>query len=356
MTIDHRIPPDALAGLFPDDPPAAWTRSRHPYSPTVVRDGATAFLVMRRPHTASAKVVASTWDDLEAAVGLFEELIAREREAGTARIAWELDDAPGTHPEDVDRFLTRMGLRPLRDPYPSAPGTVGIRGFALDLRGHDHPELPYYAQTTDFTCGAVTALLATNALDGTGLRGESRDDDRDAELAFWRRATNFPAIDPVGLLVELAAELSEGASLRAWISTAEPVLLEGQPDGFMRDTKVLLQRESAEQAQRRGLEIVREWTPMATLREHLDGGGLAIVLIDERPMHDDPTPHWVLAHAATDEDVVVQDPWINAPEGETWIDGHDLPIAWSEFDAMARWGDPAYRAIVLIQSPSSRAG
>ena len=337
----------ALDELFAGAPAAAWTRSRTPYSPTLIRDGDTAFLVTRRAHTPSVKIAASTWRDLDAALRTLDEFIAAERGAGTARIAFEIG-ADSPHPADAAELLERAGFRALREPYASAPGTVGIGGYVLDLRDRPHPELPYYAQTTDFTCGAVTALLATNALDGAGLRGQSREDDRDAELAFWRRATNFPAIDPVGLLVELSAELPTSATASAWISTDGPLLLEGEPAGFMRDAKVLLQEESALHARRRGLEIVREWLPVTALRDRLRDGGMAIVLIDERPMHDDPTPHWVLAHAADDEVVVVQDPWINAPEGESWIDGHDLPIAWDDFDAMARWGDPAYRAVVLI--------
>lgn len=56
-------------------------------------------------------------------------------------------------------------------------------------------EPPYYRQSTDFTCGAVVALVAQ-----AGAEVVPRESlDRSAELTLWRDATNFPACEPVGL-------------------------------------------------------------------------------------------------------------------------------------------------------------
>lgn len=84
------------------------------------------------------------------------------------------------------------------------------------------------------------------------------------------------------------------------------------------------------------------------MTEKLRAGALSAVLIDVTPMHNAPTHHWTLAHAVDERFVYVQNPWINAPQGETWLDGHDMAISLDEFDAMARWGDLPYRAVVVI--------
>ncbi|WP_311477399.1 peptidase C39 family protein [uncultured Gulosibacter sp.] len=324
-----------------------WRRSRHPYSPQLHLGDGVAFLTMRRAHTAVTKVVASAWHESADIDGAVAALLDYSRERGDARLLWEIPAEPPAHPENIREVLTRAGGWQLREPYASADGTENVAGWALAAGGGRHPEPPYYAQTTDFTCGAVSALLTVNHLTGGGLAGADRQGDRRAELAFWRRATNMPAIDPTALLVELAAELPEH-EVSLSISQDGPVLLEGS-DGFMRESKVLLQHEARMHAEQARLRIVTEWQSVSTLAAALQAGAVAIVLIDEVPMHNDPTPHWVIAHAADERYIYIQDPWINAPEGETWLDGHDLPIAIAEFDAMARWGDPAYRAIIEVR-------
>lgn len=336
-----------VAALTGGELPEAWRRSRHPYHPELHFGDGEAFLTMRRAHTAVSKVVASVWHpdaDIDAAV---QALLEQSRGRGDARLLWEVPVEPAAHPDNIREVLTRAGGWQLRAPYASADGTEHIEGWALAAGGDRHPEPPYYAQTTDFTCGAVSALLTVNHLVGGGLDGSSRQADRRAELAFWRRATNMPAIDPYALLVELAAELPEHEVSLA-ISEPGPVLLEGS-DGFMRESKELLQREARMQAEQAGLQITTEWQSVTALAAALRDGAIAIVLIDEIPMHNDPTPHWVIAHAADDRYIYVQDPWINAAEGESWLDGHDLAIAHDEFDAMARWGEPAYRAIIMAR-------
>lgn len=381
-TFDGPPTPAALASRSPllaGPLHAAWTRHRRPSEPRLVFGDDAALLVTRRPATATIKVCASAWPDdapaarIDAAIG---GLIDLARGEGAVRLVWELDadvagrdagnaagrDAAGRgtagprrHPAGVRAALERRGFVAPRAPIASGDGTVGVAGLALDLVPLDRDEPAYYAQTTDFTCGAVTALLALGQLDATaGFAGEAPGADRDAELAFWRRATNFPAIDPLGLLVELRRELPEAAAVEAWISVDGPVLLEGVEDGFERDTKVLLQRESARQALALRAPVHRAWLELPALARRIRSGALALVLIDEVPMHDDPTPHWVLAHAAHapaegEGFVLVQDPWIDAAAGETWLDGHELAIASASFDAMARWGEPAYRAVVLVE-------
>lgn len=355
VTLPERPDPAELAAASPllAGPLAeAWTRNRHPYRPELLVADDGALLVTHRPRTAQRKVAASAWRP-GAGAAVVAALVERMRESGIARLVWEAPgpDAGGpAHPDDVDEVLEAAGFRRLRAPYASAPGTTGVAGWALELVPLPHDEPPFYAQTTDFTCGAVTGLLVANLLDAdAGLTGRDRAVDRATELAFWRRATNFPAVDPLGLLVELARELPAEAALDAWISVDGPTLVEGVEPGFELETKELLQRESAREASELGLPVRREWLSMERLRERVAEGARAIVLVDLVPMHDDPTPHWVLLHAVGDDVVLVQDPWLNAERGETWLDGHDLAIADDDFSAMARWGDPAYRAVVLVE-------
>lgn len=108
---------------------------------------------------------------------------------------------------------------------------------------------PYYGQTTHFTCGAVTALVAqahAGVLEPEAL-------DRRAELTLWREATNFPVCEPVGLGV---------AVRRAWpscpvevrLDTDGPVLVGHHPQSEQ-EWRADLQRMSREDAARTGVPV-----------------------------------------------------------------------------------------------------
>ncbi len=57
-----------------------------------------------------------------------------------------------------------------------------------------------------------------------------------------------------------------------------------------------------------------------------------------------------MAFAATPG--LASDPWIDDHLGESWVDASALAIPRSALDAMAWYGDPAYRcAVVLRPSP-----
>ncbi|WP_372450893.1 peptidase C39 family protein [Rhodococcus qingshengii] len=46
-------------------------------------------------------------------------------------------------------------------------------------------------------------------------------------------------------------------------------------------------------------------------------------------------------HSAHDGIFLVDDPWVDPDEGESWLDGHDVPIAAKALGAMTWWGEPA---------------
>lgn len=339
-----------LASALGEETAATWRLDRGP-QPVAVRtaraDGriVAALLESRRPATAAAKI-AATWHaagEEEALIGLVEESVAAATARGDAAVKWQAPPAtelPG-----------RLGFARMRDPYVSAPGTTGVAGWIRWLRVIPHGEPRYYAQTSTFTCGAVTALLATESLGAPGFAGDPGD--RDRELAFWRSASNFPACEPVGLGVALRESLdaaSAGAAVDVLLDTDGPALLEQYADGgFDRAFREELQAASLRRAEELGIPVRRERVTVEELAVRLAAGERALVLIDCVAMYGFPAPHWVLAHAARDGVVLLEDPWISAAWGETWVDTHELPVTLDDLDGMAAWGPDGYRGVVLVR-------
>ncbi|WP_448005971.1 peptidase C39 family protein [Agromyces bauzanensis] len=337
---------DLLAEL--GDASERWLRSRHPYQPTVrtARRGGrpvAALLTTRRPNTLAVKIAAYWATDDAAGSGLVDELIRESAASGDAVVKWEV-----ATDEPVPPFAARLGFAELTAPYVSAAGTTGLRGFARWLRATPPVEPPYYAQTTEFTCGAVAALLATEAAGEAGFGGGGVA-GRDREITFWRGASNYPACEPIGLAVALQRETDPG-TVEVHLDHDGPVLLESFGDGFDHAFRAELQTESLRQARTLGLPVGRERIAVSEIERRIVGGALALLLIDEGPMHDgQAVPHWVLAHHAADGVVVIQDPWITADEGESWIDTHLLPIRSEIVDRMTAWGPARYRGVIFLE-------
>ncbi|MFD8581671.1 peptidase C39 family protein [Streptomyces californicus] len=341
---------------------------RAPHAPRLVAvpgDGgwAAAALVTARPGTAYAKIVDAVGDVPAAA----SAVVAYAEEQGLVQVVWEGWTVSG---EDA----AAAGFAPLRPPLPGGTDEpAGPRtGYVRWTAGEGVAEPAYYRQSTHFSCGAVTALLAQ--VRAGVVRPESLD--REAELTLWRDATNFPACEPVGLGVAVRRRWPS-SSVEVFLDTEEPVLLD-HLDGDEREWRAVLQRASRTDADRLGVPVHGRRLSLAELREAVAGSGTAeareavagrdaaeareafagpgrcrhvLLLVSLATMQGFDVPHWVLCHGAVPGAVVVEDPWFNTAAGETWVDAHLLPVADGSLDAMSLLGgEVRVRGAVLIDA------
>ncbi|MFF5876589.1 peptidase C39 family protein [Streptomyces californicus] len=401
----HPVPyavPYAVVPYAPGAGPSAWPEElrriagpevlerwgavdRAPHAPRLVAvpgDGgwAAVALVTARPGTAYAKIVDAVGDVPAAA----RAVVAYAEEQGLAQVVWEGWTVSG---EDA----AATGFAPLRPPLPGGTGEpAGPRtGYVRWTAGEGVAEPAYYRQSTHFSCGAVTALLAQ--VRAGVVRPESLD--REAELTLWRDATNFPACEPVGLGVAVRRRWPS-SSVEVFLDTEEPVLLD-HLDGDEREWRAVLQRASRADADRLGVPVHGRCLSLAELREAVTGSGTAeareafagreaaevretgaravakaretaeareavaglgrcrhvLLLVSLATMQGFDVPHWVLCHGAVPGAVVVEDPWFNTAAGETWVDAHLLPVADASLDAMSLLGgEVRVRGAVLIDA------
>lgn len=204
---------------------------------------------------------------------------------------------------------------------------------------------PYYGQTTHFTCGAVTALVAqahAGALPREAL-------DRQAELTLWREANNFLACEPVGLGVAVRRAWPS-APVEVHLDTERPVLLGHHPEKEQ-EWRALLQRASREDAARTGVPIDPGHLAMTAIRDAIGRREHVLLLLSLAGMQGFDVPHWVLCHGVVPGAVVIEDPWANAATGDTWVDAHLLPVPDASLDTMSTLSPGRFRGAVTIGRP-----
>ncbi|MFI1016634.1 peptidase C39 family protein [Streptomyces sp. NPDC020965] len=339
-------PPPGLVPLVGDEVSERWrTVDRSAHAPRLVavpggegEEWTAAALVTARPNTAYLKIVDAV-GDVRAAVEAVVTLAGRR---GLAQVKWEGWTARA---EDV----AATGFTVLKPPLTQSEGAAGpAAGYVRWLREGVTTTPPYYGQTTHFTCGAVTALVA-QAHAGT-LEWEALD--RQAELTLWRDATNFPACEPVGLGVAVHRAWPS-SPVKVHLDAEQPVLLDHYPEND-REWRALLQGASRKDAERTGVPIDPHRLSLSAVRESIGRREHVLLLLSLAEMQGFDVPHWVLCHGVVPGAIVIEDPWTNATTGDTWVDAHLLPVPDSSLDMMSVLSPEGFRGAVTIGRPQER--
>ncbi|CAN5705401.1 hypothetical protein BH09ACT8_BH09ACT8_44050 [soil metagenome] len=340
-----------LASLLGPEMAPRWQIRREPYRPRIVavsRDGATvaAALISGRPATAAVKIV-DLWsiDDGEADALLLDTLVTLALAEAAVVLKWETRAGA-----DLPLFAVERGFLAMRWSS-QREDSEPVGGYALWLDPIPHHEPRYRAQTTDFTCGAIAALIAAELAGQPGFVGDSTD--RRLEIDFWRRASNYPACEPIGLAVALRRHVGAARGVEVALDSASPILLEDFT-GFEREFRIELQNDSMREAAELEIPIRKDRIAVSEIATRVAADEVALLLITQTPMHADNEAHWIIAHASDGHSVVlVQDPWVDRPAGETWVDSHDLPIRLGDLDRMCSWGGEDSRGVVFLTRQST---
>ena len=290
-------------------------------------------LVTSRPHTAYLKIVdvVGTTAGVDAVVGA---VLEDARRAGAVAVKWEGGGSGAG--------FTELEPPPVSGPGTSSPATGSVRWLVPEVTVRP---VRYYGQTTVYTCGAVTGLSASAALPASA--GDPVVLDAEAETAFWAEATNHPACEPVGLGVALAHRRPD-LEVTIALDTDQPVVLEHLNDEESA-WRADLQRQSRRSATELGIPIVSRRLTVAEIAAALRAGTEVLLLISIQLMRGFPVPHWVRCCGVAGDAVLIDDPSVDPASGESWVDGHLLPIASASLDAMAAYGAGGYRGAVMLR-------
>lgn len=211
--------------------------------------------------------------------------------------------------------------------------------------------LPYYGQSTGFTCGAASLLMVMKGLD------PETPFDRVHELQVWREAntvfmgSGHPGSSPYGIAL---AAWRRGFRPEIWNSHRGAVLLDYCRKPEWRKAGKLVQEADEASVRELGVPVTTRKWDVADLREALAGGAIPIVLVSTRAFHGDNTPHWVVVADCDDEFVYVNDPWISRGKGQTARSQAGRKATHGVFMKMAKYGPRDERSVVLVRGVEIR--
>jgi len=207
--------------------------------------------------------------------------------------------------------------------------------------------VPYYSQTTDFSCGPSSLLMAMKTLD------PKIDFSRTHELLLWREANTIfmggpghGGCGPTGLA--LAAH-RRGFDVEVWVNHTGTLLGSRPKDKDRAKVMGLVQQADLAEMKRCKIPYRIGARGINELRGDIEQGAVPVVLVSMDYIHKDPTAHWVVVTGIDDENVTVNDPWISKDLGYTRRTMADYVVPRSEFPAMTAYGQRKERATVLLR-------
>jgi|SRR5690554_140262 len=219
-----------------------------------------------------------------------------------------------------------------------------IRHVAENLIRHD---MPWYQQTTEFTCGPSALMMAMASLDANYYPLLQQT----TELDIWRDSTTIfmttgrGGCHPVGLALAAA---KRGFHAEAWINQQTTLFVDGVRDPAKKAVLHVVDQHFRKQAE--DLQVVVHNTDISQqeIAACLDEGAAVIVLISTYRLDGKKAPHWVTVSAMDEHCLYVHDP--DPTEGEqTAIDCQYMPIARADFDKMSMFGKERLRTAVVLR-------
>ncbi|MGI0152495.1 peptidase C39 family protein [Pseudidiomarina sp. WS423] len=205
--------------------------------------------------------------------------------------------------------------------------------------------VPYRTQTTDFTCGPASLLMAMAYFDIACA------DAHHEELEIWREATTIfmtsghGGCGPHGLA---RAALKRGLQVELHVSEAGPLLLDSVRSSDKKQIMARIQEADIAALEREQVPIVIGEYPVAQLMADLQQGKLVIALISTYVFDESKAPHWVLICAADEHYVYINDPDQDTFAWQSPAERQYIPIPIATFKRAFGFGKRKQRAAVVL--------
>jgi ribosomal protein S18 acetylase RimI-like enzyme len=202
----------------------------------------------------------------------------------------------------------------------------------------------WYQQTTDFTCGPASLMMAMSKVD------ENIQPNRSVELDMWREATTIfmtsghGGCHPVGLA--LAAK-KRGFDAQVYMNTEAPLFLDGVRSDEKKEVMQLVHEQFVAQAHEQSIPLVYADVQQEDISTWLDQGFGVLVLISTYRLDGKKAPHWVAIIEMDEDCFYVHDP--DVADDQQPLDCQYLPIARSDFEQMSTFGVGRLRTAIAIR-------
>lgn len=208
-------------------------------------------------------------------------------------------------------------------------------------------KVPFYKQTTDFTCGPAALLMAMAALDKKVVLSQNH------ELDIWREATTIFMLSghggcgPRGLAL---AAMKRGFKAEIFLSQKDELFLDSVRSEKKKEVLKIVHEDFKKKAREAGIKTHFSPVNLKLIKERMDRGQVPLILISSYQITQTKTPHWVVISAIDEHYVYLHDSdYDDNTELETSYDGVYLPVTHQKFREMARWGSKKLEAALFIK-------
>ncbi|MBE0469240.1 MAG: GNAT family N-acetyltransferase/peptidase C39 family protein [Methyloprofundus sp.] len=206
-------------------------------------------------------------------------------------------------------------------------------------------QVPYYPQSTEFTCGPSSLIMAMSALDADTLQTQAH------ELQLWRESTTIfmtaghGGCGPHGLAL---AAWRRGFKVDMYLSQQDILFFNSVRSQEKRAIITLVQEDFMQQLKQTSVTIHQRNIEIDELIAHLDAGHIPLILISTYRINRNKAPHWVVLTAHDEHFMYLHDPDVDDEPHASITDNVFVPVPKVDFQAMARFGRSQLQATLII--------
>ena len=221
-------------------------------------------------------------------------------------------------------------------------GIAPLKGMRIDV--------PYYAQTLDFTCGPACLMMAFKYFN------PEIELNRVLEIELWREATlvfmtsGFGGTGPFGMALSAR---KRGYTVKVLLSARQTPFFSSVRIKDKREVIRLLHNDLKNKALALGVKDKYYDFSLEDIAREMQRGKLAIVLISTYRLHGDRAPHWVVVTGYDSEFIYCHDPYEKFYIRNRKL-ARDVKIHIEDFRKMRRYGKNLYKCVLFIGPAKTR--
>jgi len=268
-----------------------------------------------------------------------------------------------TFSSDNDSSYIRLEVKASNKPAIKLYEKLGYNRFAIKHQYYDNDEdaicfekkvqvigkkekklnVPFYKQTTEFTCGPSSLMMAMKTLD------QNTKITRAKEIEIWREATTIfmtsghGGCGPHGLAISAH---KRGFRVELLLVTKELLFVTGVRQKVKKDIIKIVQEQFNEQIKEKNIPVIYgkiSWTDVDNI---IKNNGIAIILINSYRLTESNTPHWVVLTGMNEDFLFFHDPYVE--EDDSIFTNTNIPIRRDEFEMMTKKGSKQILSLVAI--------
>jgi len=212
-------------------------------------------------------------------------------------------------------------------------------------RVREEAAIPWYRQTTSFTCGPACLMMLMAGIDSNTELSQS------LELDLWREATTVFMTSGHGGCHPLGLALSahrRGFSVDVVMSQSSTLFLEGVRSLHKKEILTLVHAQFIERSADAGIPIAYEPVTVSMIEDRLSRGDSVMVLISSYRLNGDKAPHWVVVTASDELCFYIHDPDTYKLTSSE-LDCQYIPVAKEDFAKMTNYGRNRFSAALFLR-------